>query len=86
MVSVSKPFGKPFGKGLEEYGKDIEQLCVDIRSLFKYSAARREDYHTLQSAMGVEMHNFQKHTKVRCLVWVLLCEEFWSSGIASAAL
>ena len=31
-----------FGKGLEEYGKDIEQLCVDIHSLFKYSAARRE--------------------------------------------
>ena len=29
-----------FGKGLEEYGKDIEQLCVDIHSLFKYSAAR----------------------------------------------
>lgn len=56
-----------FGKGLEEYGKDIEQLCVDIHSLFKYSAARREDYHTLQSAMGVEIHNFQKHTEVRWL-------------------
>ena len=56
-----------FGKGLEEYGKDIEQLCVDIHSLFKYSAARQEDYHTLQSAMGVEMHNFQKHTEVRWL-------------------
>ena len=56
-----------FGKGLEEYGKDIEQLCVDIHSLFKYSAARREDYHTLQSAMGVEIHNFQKHTDVTWL-------------------
>ena len=28
-----------FGKGLEEYGKDIEQLCAGIHSLFKYSAA-----------------------------------------------
>ena len=49
-----------FGKGIEEYGKDIEQLCVDIHSLFKYSTVRREDYHTSQSAMGVEMHNFQR--------------------------
>ena len=33
-----------------------------------YSAARREDYHTLQSAISVEpMHNFQKHTEVRWL-------------------
>ena len=56
-----------FGKGLEEYGKDIEQLCVDIHSLFKYSAARREDYRTLQSTIGVEMHNFQKHSEVRWL-------------------
>ena len=60
-------FHNAFGKALEEYGKDIEQLCVDIHSLFKYSAARREDYHTLQAAMGVEMHNFQKHTEVRWL-------------------
>lgn len=52
-----------FGKGFEEYGKDIEQL-VDIHSLFKYSAERWEDYHTLQSAMRVEMHNFHKHKEV----------------------
>ena len=32
-------FHNAFGKALEEYGKDIEQLCVDIHSLFKYSAA-----------------------------------------------
>ena len=29
--------------------------------------ARREDYHTLQSALGVKMHKFQKHTEVRWL-------------------
>lgn len=58
-----------FGKGLEDYGKDVEQMCVDIHSLFKYSAARREDYRTLQIAMGVELHNFQQHTEVR---WVSL--------------
>ena len=32
-------FHNAFGKALEEYGKDIEQLCVDIHSLFKYRAA-----------------------------------------------
>ena len=39
-------FHNAFGKALEEYRKDIEQLCVDIHSLFNYSAARRVDYHT----------------------------------------
>ena len=47
-------FHYAFGKPFEEYGKDIEQLYVDIHSLFKYSEARLEDYHTLQAAMGVD--------------------------------
>ena len=29
------------GKGLEMYGKDIDQLCLDLHAIFKYSAARR---------------------------------------------
>ena len=29
-----------FGKGLEKYGKEIDQLCFDLHSFFKYSAAR----------------------------------------------
>ena len=32
-----------------------------------YSAARQEEYCTLQIAMGVEMHNFQQHTEVGCV-------------------
>ena len=32
-----------FGKGIEQYGKDIDQLCTDLHSLFKNSPARRED-------------------------------------------
>ena len=35
-----------FGKGLEMYGKDIDQLCLDLHAIFKYSAARREEYCT----------------------------------------
>ena len=42
---------------------------MDINSLFKYSAARREDYHTLQSELGVEIHNFQEHNEV---IWLTL--------------
>ena len=33
-----------FGKALEMYGKDIDQLCLDLHAIFKYSATRREDY------------------------------------------
>ena len=56
-----------FGKGLEKYGKDIDQFCLDLHSLFKYSAARREDYTELQLSLDVEMHTFQQHTEVRWL-------------------
>ena len=53
-----------FGKGLEKYGKDIDQFCLDLHSLFKYSAARREDFKQLQLSLDVEMHTFQQHTEV----------------------
>ena len=38
-----------FGKGLEMYDKDIDQLCMDLHAIFKYStsAARRDDYQQL---------------------------------------
>lgn len=56
-----------FGKGLEKYGKDIDQLCLDLHAIFKHSAARREDYKQLQFDMGVDLHTFQQHTEVRWL-------------------
>ena len=37
-----------FGKGIEQYGKDIDNLCMDLHTLFKYSAAGREDYKDIQ--------------------------------------
>ena len=33
-----------FGRGLEMCGKDINQLCLDLHVILKYSAARRENY------------------------------------------
>ena len=56
-----------FGKGIQQFGKEIDQLCMDLHSLFKYSAARREDFKELQFDMDLEMHNFQQHTNVRWL-------------------
>ena len=56
-----------FGKGLEQYGKGIDQLCMDLYSLFKYIAARWEHLRKFQQDMEVEVSNFQQHTEVR---WV----------------
>ena len=56
-----------FGKGLEKNGKDIDQFCMDLHALFKYSAARRESYQELQCELDVELNTFQQHTQVRWL-------------------
>ena len=47
-----------FGKALEQCGKDIDKLCTDLHSLFKYSADRHEDFKELQLEMDLELHNF----------------------------
>ena len=44
-----------FGEGLEQYGKGIDQLCIDLYSLFKYSAARQEDLRKFQQDMEAEV-------------------------------
>ena len=54
-----------FGKGLDMYGKDIDQLCLDLHAIFKYSAVRIEDYQQLQANLGSDIETFQQHTKVR---------------------
>ena len=49
------------------YGKDIDQLCFHLHAIFKYSAARREDYQQLQANLEADIETFQQHTKVRWL-------------------
>ena len=56
-----------FGKGLEKFGKEIDQLCLDLHSLFKYSATRREDFRKVQMELELVPANFQQHTEVRWL-------------------
>ena len=48
-----------FGKGLEQHGKEIDQLCMDLHLLFKYSAVRHEDFRQIQFVMEVELCSFQ---------------------------
>ena len=45
----------------------ISTNCLDLHALFKYSAARQEDYTEMQLSLDVEMHTFQQHTEVRWL-------------------
>ena len=40
---------------------------MDVYSLFKYSAVRREDYRELQERFGVEVNTFQQDCQVRWL-------------------
>ena len=56
-----------FGKGLQMYGKDINQLYLDLHAVFKYSAAMREDYQQLQANLGADIEIFLQHTEVRWL-------------------
>ena len=56
-----------FGKGVDKYGKNAEQLVIDLHSLFKYSAARRQDYRELQLNLDVEIMLFIEHSSLRWL-------------------
>ena len=47
-----------FGKGLEKCGKEIEQLCMDLHALFKYIAARCEDFREVQIEMDLDLTKF----------------------------
>ena len=53
-----------FAKGLEKCGKEIEQLCMDLHAVFKYSAARHEDFREVQIEMDLDLTNFLQHTVV----------------------
>ena len=43
-----------FRKGLESYGEDIENLCIDLFYFFKLSAARREDFLKIQQKLDMD--------------------------------
>ena len=70
-----------FGKGIDQYGKDIDQLCMDLYFLFKHSAARYEDFKNVQIEMEVDYTIFSNTQKSYGLVWDLQSKEFLNSGM-----
>ena len=70
-----------FWKGIYPYAKDIDQLCMDLYSLFKDSAARHEDFKNVHIEMDVEPHNFSNTQRYDGLVWDLQSKEFLNSGM-----
>ena len=70
-----------FGKGIDQYGKDIDQLSMDLYFLFKHSAARCEDFKNVQIQMDVEPPNLSSTQKYNGLVWDLQSKEFLNSGM-----
>ena len=64
---VLHTFHNAFSKGLEKFGKEVDLLCFDLHTLFKSSAARREDFRQVQADMELPINDFQQHTIVRWL-------------------
>ena len=43
-----------FRKGVEGYGSDMDNLCIDIYHIFKLSPPRREDYTDVQQKLNLD--------------------------------
>ena len=58
-----------FKKGVEAYGEDIENLCIDLFNFFKLSASRREDYAAIQQKLDLDEVVFLHHVES---IWLSL--------------
>ena len=56
-----------FGTGLESCRLSVEEFVIDVSSIFKHSAARREDLEDLMSDMKLQVLHFEEHSNVRWL-------------------
>ena len=52
-----------FRKGVEGYGSDVENLCIDIYYFFKLSPPRREDYADVQQKLNLDEFVFLQHVQ-----------------------
>ena len=52
-------------KGVETYGDDIENLCIDLFNFFKLSAFKREDYAAIQQKLDLDEVVFCHHVETR---------------------
>ena len=56
-----------FRKGVEGYGSDVENLCIDIYYFFKLSPPRRQDYADVQQKLNLDEFVFLRHVQSRWL-------------------
>ena len=56
-----------FRKGVEGYGSNVENLCIDINYFFKLSPPRREDYADVQQNLNIDEFVFLWHVRSRWL-------------------
>ena len=56
-----------FRKGVEGYGSDVENLCIDIYYFFKLSPPRREDYADVQQKLNLDEFVFLWHVQSQWL-------------------
>ena len=56
-----------FHKGVQAFGDDIENLCIDLFYFFKTSPARREDLAEIQYKIGLDEVAFIRHGESRWL-------------------
>jgi len=54
-----------FSSAFKKFGSEIESIGIDVFYLFKYSAARREDYEAVQKSKGIKGHVFLRHVSSR---------------------
>ena len=50
-----------FRKGVEGYGSDVENLCIDIYYFFRLSPPMREDYADVQQNLNLDEFVFLQH-------------------------
>lgn len=56
-----------FRKGLEKFGSEAEEFCIDLFYFFKLTACRREDFATVQQTLGLDGTHFMRHVQSRWL-------------------
>jgi len=56
-----------FGKGLDKFEREVEELAIDLHSLFRYSSARREDFKFVELQLDIEQNMFLRHVPTRWL-------------------
>lgn len=58
-----------FRAALCEFGKDAEELAIDLHTFFKLSAARREDFSAVQLDLELKEEFFVRHVTCRWLTF-----------------